>query len=164
MALLVRMINRNKWPQNGDDEVFEIPSDAITNCLKSTRNTLSVWKIEMEDDLDEAVLALVANFQHLESIDVIVLDGEDLVKANVKCEKTKGITPVKDLEDTHFDLCDLNYFSVGLVAEHIAKRIKCDKIKRYNQGALKRILKAAIAANRLKLEDLTESVAKKIGV
>jgi hypothetical protein len=162
MALLVRKINRNKWPQDGDEEVFEINCDAITNCLKSTKNTLSVWKIETENDLDEAVLALAANFQHLESIDVIVLDGEDLVKANVKCEQTKGITPVKDLENTHFDLCELNYFSVGLVAEHIAKRIKCDKIKRYNEGALKRILKGAIESNRIKLEDLNESVAKKI--
>lgn len=162
MELVVRKINRNRWPQNNEDNVFEIASDAITNCLKSSKNTLSVWEIDDENKLDEAVLALSANFQHLESIDVIILDGKDLIKANVNFRHTKGITPVKDLEHKHIDLCDLNYFSIGIIAEHIAQRIVCNKIKRYNVSDLKRIIKDAIATNRLRIEDLNESVAKKL--
>jgi len=162
MGLLVRKINRGKWPKVDNNDVFEISSDAITSCLRSTKNTLSVWEINSENDLDEAVLALVANFQRLESIDVVLLDGQDLIKANVKCIQTKGITPVKDLEDTHYDLSELDYFRVGLIAEHISKRIFLKKIKRYTITDLKRILVKAIDENRLSLEDLNESVRKKI--
>tara|TARA_R110002033_G_scaffold40631_3_gene81046 strand:- start:134 stop:625 length:492 start_codon:yes stop_codon:yes gene_type:complete len=162
MGLLVRKINRSKWPNSDNTDVFEISSDAITSCLRSTRNTLSVWKIDSEKDLDEAVLALAASFQRLESIDVVLLEGQDLVKANINCIQTKGITLVKDLEQTHYDLSELNYFKVGLVAEHIAQRIYLKKIKRYTVTDLKRVLNKAIEDNRLKMEDLNESVRKKI--
>lgn len=162
MGLLVRKINRNKWPNSNNINVFDICSDAITSCLRSSKNTLSVWKITTEQDLDEAVLALASNFQRLESIDVVLLDGQDLVKASVSIEQTKGITPVKDLEKTHFDLSELNYYKIGLVAEHIAQRIYFKKIKRYTITDLKNILKEAINNNRLSMDDLNESVRKKI--
>jgi len=162
MGLLVRKINRGKWPNIDKYDVFNISSDAITSCLRSSKNTLSVWKIDTENHLDEAVLALAANFQRLESIDVVLLDNHDLIKGNINCVQTKGITLVKDLEDTHYDLSELNYYSVGLIAEHITQRIFLKKIKRYTITDLKKIIKKAIDENRLRIEDLNESVRKRI--
>lgn len=162
MPLLVRKINRNKWPTDGDADVFKINSDAITNCLKSSKGTISVWKINEEKELDEAVLALASNFQHLEAIDVVMLDCEEIKQLNIAHEQTKGVTQVMDLEDRHFDLSNLNYYSIGLLAEHIAKRINQNKVKRYTIGNLKLILTTAIKAGRLSMSDLAESIAGKL--
>jgi hypothetical protein len=159
MQLLVRKINRSKW-NNADEDIFKLSSDAITSCLRSSRNTLSVWKIESESDLDEAVLALISNFQKLESIDIVTLDGDYLIKAMVEQEQTEGITPISDLVDSHYDLKNLNYYKIGIVAEHIIQRIKLNKVKRYTINELKRILKKAIEQHRLKIEDLHVSVAE----
>jgi len=161
MQLLVRKINRSKW-NNADNDVFKLASDAITSCLRTTRNTLSVWRIETENDLDDAVLAIASNFQKLETIDVVTLDGEYLVKVNVEHEQTDGITPVSDLVHNHFDLKNLNYYKIGLVAEHIIQRIQFNKIKRYTKKELESILKNAINQNRLRIEDLHESVVELI--
>ncbi|OGS70993.1 MAG: hypothetical protein A3F91_11240 [Flavobacteria bacterium RIFCSPLOWO2_12_FULL_35_11] len=163
MLLLVRKINRNKWPdKNSNQDVFDVELDAITNCLKSSKNTLSVWEINTENDLDEAVLALVSNFQHLEAIDVIIINGSELIKDNVMCVQTKGITPVKDLENSHYDLSELNFYTAGLIAEHIVKRIKIEKLKRYTIYDLKQILLKAISNKRVLKEDLSESLANKL--
>ena len=161
MGLLVRKINRSKWPQDDEKNVFKVASDAITICLKSCGNTLSVWEIDNEQNLDEAVLALASGFQHLESIDVVMLES-DRLQAEIKSKQTKGQTPVKDLENTHFDLIDLNYYTIGLVAEHIIEKLRQKKIKRYTISDLKKILNTAIATGRLKREDLNASVANKL--
>ena len=161
MQFLVRQIQKGNWI-NVDDNIFKLPSDVLTSALKTQKNTLSVWQINSESDLDEAVLAIVANFKVLEAIDVVILDGVYLLKANVEQEQTSGITPVSDLKNSHFDLKNLDYYTLGLVAEHIIHRVKLNKIKRYSIKDLKTILKKAISENRLKLEDLKESVAELI--
>lgn len=161
MQLLVRKINRSKW-NNAEDDVFKLSSDAITSCLRTSRKTLSVWKINSENELDEAVLALASNFQKLESIDVVILDGNYLLEVTVEQEQTDGVTPVPDLVQNHIDLKDLNYYKVGLIAEHIIDRIKQKKIKRYTITELKDILKKAIEQKRLKIEHLNNSVAKMV--
>ena len=142
MGLLVRKINRSKWPQEDEKNVFKVASDAITICLKSCGNTLSVWEIDNEQNLDEAVLALASGFQHLESIDVVMLES-DRLQAEIKSKQTKGQTPVKDLE-------------------HIIEKLRQKKIKRYTISDLKKILNTAIATGRLKREDLNASVANKL--
>src|SRR6056297_3423172 len=109
MLLLVRKINRNKWPKNGENEVFELSSDAITGCLRSSRNTISVWKIESEDDLEEATLALAAAGKRLDTFDVVILNGDKLSDLEIQMEQTDGRTVVSDLVNNHFDLKSLNY-------------------------------------------------------
>jgi len=158
MPILVRKINRSKW-NNAPDDVFGLASDAITGCLRSQKNSLSVWKIETEDDLEEVVLALVANFETLETIDVVTLDGEYLIRVNIEREETEGNTPISEVDAQHFDLVNLNYFKIGLVAEHIIERIKLNKVKRYTKAELKTLLKRAIELQRIEIEDLNESVA-----
>ena len=158
MQLLVRKINRSKW-NNADDNIFNLSSDAITSCLRTSSKTLSVWKISTEEDLNEAVLAIVSNFQKLEAIDVVILDGEYLIKATIEQEQTNGITPVSDLVESHIDLKNLNYYKIGLVSEHIVQRIKSNKVKRYTIAELKDLIRNAIEQDRLKIEDLNESIA-----
>jgi hypothetical protein len=161
MQFLVRQIQKGNWV-NVDDNIFKLSSDVLTSALKTQKDTLSVWQINSENDLDEAVLAIVSNFKVLESIDVVILDGVYLLKANVEQEQTNGRTPVTDLINSHYDLKKLDYYTLGLVAEHIIQRVKINKIKRYSIKDLKTILKKAISDNRLKLEDLKESVAELI--
>lgn len=159
MPILVRKINRSKW-SDAPDDVFGVSSDAITSCLRSQNNSLSVWKIASEEDLDEVVLALVANFQRLETIDVVILDGEYLIRVNVEREECEGNTPISEVDAQHFDLVNLNYFKIGLVAEHIIERIKLNKVRRYTKVELKTLLKKAIELQRIGIEDLNESVAE----
>ena len=60
MSLLVRKINRAKWLQTDIAHGDDISADAITNCMKTTSNRLSVWEVESEARIEEAALAIAS--------------------------------------------------------------------------------------------------------
>jgi len=162
MSLLVRKINKAKWFQINLDQEDDVSADAVTNCLKTTKNTLSVWQIANEDDLDKAVLALVSNQDHLETIDVVILDEASVNNYGIKIIASPGETSIQDLIDSHRDLSELTYSKIGIIKDHIVERIRNDHIKRYTRSDLKKIINAAIEKGILALDDLKESVRKKI--
>jgi hypothetical protein len=160
MCLFVRKIDRSKWLQNDIRQGERVSADAITHCMKTQNNTLSVWQIEADDNVDEAVLAIVAGHQHLESIDVITLTPAYLAQAGIEYTASKGRTPVTDLAETHINLIQLTYEKLGVIAYHVVDRIVQERIVRYTKGTQKEMLKQAIHQGRLSLEDLNENVRK----
>ncbi len=162
MPLLIRKINKAKWYQIDIENDDDVSADAITNCLKTTKNTLSVWRIESEDDLDQAVLALVANQDHLDTIDVVILEESSLINYKLNIVASPGDTPVESLIDAHRDIANLTFTNLGLVKNHIVERIRKQKLKRYTIGSLKKLLESAIANGLLAKEDLKDSVQKKL--
>lgn len=162
MPLLVRKINMAKWMQNdilgGDD----VSADAITNCIRTNQNALSTWQVNNEDEVTEAVLAIVASHQHLDAIDVVFIDPAYLEMTGINLKSTPGDTPVKELVNNHIDVSDLTYHSLGVIAKNIVQAIKEDKKKRITKGEIKRILNKAIELGRLTENDLHDSVRAKL--
>jgi len=162
MSYLVRKINKAKWYQIDIENDNNVSGDAITNCLKTNKNTLSVWKIETEDDLDQAILALVANQDHLDTIDIVILEESSLLEYNLNIVASPGDTPVESLKNAHRDISELTFTKLGEVKDHIVERIRNQKLKRYTVGSLKKLLKKSIEQGLLKKDDLKESVQQKI--
>jgi hypothetical protein len=76
VGYFVRKIETAKWKQNDICHGEDISADAVTISLKTTGNCLSVWKIEKECDIQDAVLAIVSNSQHFDTIDIVMLDDK----------------------------------------------------------------------------------------
>lgn len=161
MSLLIRKINRNKWLQV-DNPPDDISADAITGCMRTQRNTLSVWEVPDENKIDEAVLAIVSAGDHLETVDVVQIDREYLGENEIDCIQTKGRTLVEDLADTHIDLSNLAYKELGIIAYHIADKFRQGKVERYTAGRIKGLLKDAIQKKRLEITDLGDSISEKL--
>lgn len=161
MSLLIRKINRNRWLQVAKAP-DDISADAITGCMRTQRNTLSVWEVPDENKIDDAVLAIASAGHHLETIDVVQIDREHLEENKIDCIQTSGHTPVSDLVDTHIDLSNLAYKELGIIAYHIADRFRQDKVKRYRERQIKEILRTAIQKQRLDTENLSESIRRKL--
>ena len=161
MSLLVRKINKAKWMQNDIRSAEDVSADAITNDLKTQGNTLSAWQVA-EETIADAVLAIVASHQQLDTIDVVFLDPSSLESNGIMLQSTLGNTPVKNLIDQHIDICDLTYRTLGTVAEQIALALKEGKVVRYTKGKIKNLLKDAIDQGRLQMNDLNESLRKRL--
>jgi hypothetical protein len=161
MSLLIRKIKKSKWLQD-DDVPNDVPADAITGCMRTQHNTLSVWEVPDESKIDEAVLAIVSAADRLETIDVVQIDREHLEQNEIDCKQIPGRTEVKDLADTHIDLSNLAYKELGIIACHIADKFRQDKVKRYRERRIKEILRTAIQKQRLEIENLSESIRKKL--
>jgi hypothetical protein len=162
MSLLIRKINKAKWFQIDILNDSDVSADAITNCLKTSKNTLSVWNIQEESDLDNAILAIVATQDHLDTIDIVILEHTSLIEYNIKIVASPGDTPIKTLIDTHRDLEGLTFSKLGIVKDYIVERIRKDKLKRYTVASLKKLLKSAIENGLIKREDLKETMREKI--
>ena len=162
MSLLIRKIDKGRWLQNDIVNGEDVSADAITNCLKTSGNTVSTWRIGNEAQIDDAVLAIVSAHQHLDAIDVVWISQDQLSEYGIIMQDTPGLTPVVDLVDNHVDIAKLTYKALGTVAHCIVKSFSDKNVKRYTRGSLKKLLRTAIESGRLDAERIASSVADKL--
>ena len=162
MSLQVRKINRAKWLGADIVNGAKIPADAITNCLRTQQNNLSVWRIKSEDEIENAVLAICSGQPYLETFDIVILNSEYLKQNGIKFMATEGITALKMPKDMHFDMVELTYEKIGIIAYHIVEKFKEQKVLRYRKKELKDILNNAINEKRLEIDILSERIKNEL--
>lgn len=161
MPIYIRKISRAKW-QKGHSE-GSIPSDAnadaITGCTRTSDNTLSLWKIDEENMVNEAVLALATSLQRLDGFDVLLMD-DNQIEGVFKLEQTSGNTPIEDLKDKHYDILELKHSSLGTISDVIINQLNKNRVLKFSRSQVKALINTAIKDNRLSKEQLnTELVA-----
>lgn len=165
MSYLIRRINRPKWPdfesKVGEDQKSnwfnlrfwisgpEVQADAITGCLKTTKNTLSVWNVEeiSEKELKNIALALITGSMQLKisAMHVVAIEEEKFIKKGIEVVASDGDTIVNDLVKRHKDLSNLTYRKLGIVKEVVVDSIKRNKVRLFTKQELKTILLEGIA-------------------
>ena len=148
MSLLARKINRNNWNLEATT-VSDLSADAITQCMKTIDNSMSTYEIASEAEIDQAFLAIAANFSELETFDILLLDKQCIIDKGLTCEQNSGNTPVQNLVNTHWDIINLNYGNLGTCAWYMLERFKLQKVVRRTKLELKQIIKKAINDNIL---------------
>ena len=148
MPWLARKIDRANWDPPSDGS---FDADAITGCLRTNDNSMSVWRVASETDLDDVALALIAvNGRDMaESIDIVTISEEYITEQSVKKSPAEGNTLVEDMAGKHVDLTHLSYLNLGCIAEHIRERIAKSACRRYDKVGQLALLRKAIDANRL---------------
>jgi hypothetical protein len=162
MSLVVRKIEYIKWTQRRILEGEQPSADAITNCMKTNRNRLSVWSIDDEGELEDAVIAIVSVGTHLDTIDVLTIDKSLIEQKNLVLEKSSNPTPYFNFEERHCDVVNLDYASLGYMAEIIIESIRQDRRKRFTEPQLKRIMTIAVETGKVEFDELEPDIKKKI--
>ena len=139
MPFLVRKITKSKWLQY--DLSFREPSaDAITNCLKTSCNTISTWEILSHEDLDYAVLAIVSSFERLETIDVVHIEKSRFESNGLELNYTEGDTIYTDFKNNHIDVINLSYNTLGPLSQLIIDELINENIFRRTFKQLKNLI------------------------
>lgn len=148
MPLLVRRISRAKWESIEDNDVC---ADAITSCLKTNHNDLSVWKISSIAELNEAILALITGNKQtqLSTLHYVLIDESLLLEKNLSLRNSPGNTVVPELVDRHCDIENLTYKKLGEVKDLIIESIKTENVGFVTKMQLKSILSEAISNGRI---------------
>lgn len=162
MTLIVRKIDYNKWMQSDILKGNHPSADAITNCMRTSRNTLSVWSLKDSTELEEAVLAIASQFDHLDAADFLIIETLLLEEKNLVLKRTPGQTPYSTFVNNHRDVVNLDYQSLGSMAEVIVESIRRLHNERFTSGQLKKILQKGIDEGKIKPDSLKESVRKKL--
>ncbi len=160
---LVRKVTRAKWERTEQLDDDEIPADAVTADLRTTNNALSLWSCAdpTGEQLNDAILALVAGSERVDKIDVVWIKRQAFVDA-VEVQESQGRTPVADLVDRHRDAVRLDYGRLGLFAKQIVAALKDDRVKRLTKKKVAQLIASAVKANRLNLDALEDRVKAEV--
>ena len=159
MTMLARKISRGKWATKEYLPKNSVRADAVTD-LKTTNDALSMWRCENDQDVDEVFLALATGTQNkgLDTMDVVVIPQKELEKAGLVSDARDGDTAVSDLKPRHVDLVRLDLEQLGQIAHMLADRVNRDEVCRRTEGQIKRLVRDAVSAGRLRLDDLSKEL------
>ena len=164
-SVFFRKITKAKWNnQLHSDAKFHniISADAVTSCLRTSSNQLSVWKVA---NIADAILALAVVADTIVSIDIVSIEEAFFnSKSLIVQQSIAESNPVIDLRECHYNIEELNYDSLGIVSKELASNISNNKdyIVRYTVKQIKQIIKDALDAKRVALSDLKPELKEKI--
>ena len=143
----------------------EIPADAVTIDLKTQGNTLSFWRspTNTNSDLDEAALAIAANRERAERLQIVFIDLDEIQTDEQVLKDIAGETPVAELKPLHVDVCELDYVRLGRVARRVADALDAERSRTYTKRSVARLVATAVEQGRLELEDLKCKLRGEVG-
>lgn len=163
MAMLIRRITLSKWMDfiTHESGLTDVGGDAVTGCLKTSRNALSVWKIHNDGEIDDAILALITGAQQekLSKINFVLINETELNKYGFSLSEMPGDTAVTDLVNSHFNITGITYSKLGIIKDIIHKHIQPENQRTVKQ--LQEILKYALDRKRINIGGLSTKYIEK---
>ncbi|HIF5510692.1 TPA: hypothetical protein ACX3C4_000429 [Pasteurella multocida] len=182
MSFLIRKITKSKWKNSNDPqgceelEISKLSSDAITSCLRTSKNALSFWEVsdiskesnlENNIDLKNVILALLTSSksEDISTLDIVFFEkNEELLKENgISLDKTDGDTIDDNLKSFHIDLCNLNHKNLTFIANTMCTCLNEEYHIRFTKNSLKELLKSHLQANMGLMPKLTPKLREKLG-
>ena len=155
VPFLVRKVMRSsnvnvllEWSKN---DLVNISSDVTTNEFRTQDSTLSFWLIDSLDDLDKAALAISLGGQKIEDLKLIVIESAKL-EDHFRLEKTPGVSLATHLLDMHRDVSGITHGSLNILLNVYKESVDNDRCYRYKTSNLKKIIKNALIADQIDIE------------
>ena len=134
------------------------PGDAIAD-LKTDQNGLSVW---FTPDLDDkniypVIAAIAINRDTIQKVTYVVLDEKRLQSLGIEHKQISGIAPGivdEDILNRHFDLIDIDYKRLGLLADYIQELITNKAGKTINDKQLEEYINQMIENDQINVDNL----------
>lgn len=170
MAYYVRKISRSKWQENqlstnekkAHEEVKSVKADAITNCIKTTGNKLSVWKVEEKSNSIEDIVPLIIGFDRPDTCDIIYISDETFLEEGISLEQSfeDANIPLDDLKKYHYNAIVKDYEGLGKFAKIVLKSL--NNHKRFKGKEVKKKLKEMLNNHEIEKAMISEKLYEKI--
>ena len=146
MAYYVRKIARSKWQEThlssneaqAREEVKRVKADAITNCIKTSDNKLSLWRVDDKKDSIDDIVPLIIGFERPDTCDVVYISEEVFSEEQITLEQSSddANTPIEELKQYHYNAIVKDYEGLGKFAKVVLKSL--DNHKRFKGRKSKR--------------------------
>lgn len=175
MGVCVRKISKSKWP---DEEVLDkqtdeailplLKADALTSCLRTSQDELSLWTVENtnEEEIEKAILALITNsrLERLDRIQVVYFDEDNVKQLGLTLKKSPGDTVISTYTNLHQDMIELNFEKMGKVSALITSALRDKRIKSIMKKKLTALLTRAIESGLVEQKKLHMLLQHKLGL
>ena len=170
MAYYIRKISRSKWQENplsfdkvkAEKEVKNVAADAITNCIKTTGNKLSLWKVERKSELIEDIIPLIVGFERPDTCDIVYISEEVFLQEGISLEQSSmdASTPIEDLKQYHYNAIINDYEGLGKFAKVVLKSL--NSYKRFKGKEVKMKLKEMLNNHEIDKEMISDKLYEKL--
>lgn len=170
MSYYIRKIARSKWQENqlstnevdAINEVKNVKADAITNCIKTTGNKLSLWKVDEKRDVIEDIVPLIVGFERPDTCDIIYISDEVFKEEDIELEQSPedANTPIEELKQYHYNAIVGNYEGLGKFAKIVLRSL--GNYKRFKGKEVKDKLKDMLNSHEIEKEMISEKLYDKI--
>lgn len=170
MAYYIRKISRSKWQEHqlSDDvvqaeyEVKRVKADAITNCIKTTGNKLSLWKIEEKTNSIDDIIPLIVGFERPDTCDIIYISEETLFEEGISLEQSENDAnvPLEKMKKYHYNAVVGDYEGLGKFAKVVLKSL--NNHKRFKGKEVKEKLREMLGHHEIEKEMISEKLYEKI--
>lgn len=170
MAYYVRKISRSKWQESqlstdevkALEEVRSVKADAITNCIKTTGNKLSLWKVDEKRDVIEDIIPLILGFERPDTFDIIYISDEVFLQEGILLEQSSedANVPIESLKKYHYNAVVKDYEGLGKFAKVVLKSL--NNYKRFKGKEVKIKLKEMLINHEIEKEMISDKLYEKI--
>ena len=170
MAYYVRKIARSKWQEThlssneaqAREEVKRVKADAITNCIKTSDNKLSLWRVDDKKDSIDDIVPLIIGFERPDTCDVVYISEEVFSEEQITLEQSSddANTPIEELKQYHYNAIVKDYEGLGKFAKVVLKSL--DNHKRFKGREVKTKLKDMMNNHEIEREMISEKLYEKL--
>ncbi len=170
MAYYVRKISRSKWQENqlstdkvkALEEVRSVKADAITNCIKTTGNKLSLWRIDEKRCVIEDIIPLILGFERPDTCDVIYISEEIFLQEGISLEQSSedANVPIESLKKYHYNAIIKDYEGLGKFAKIVLESL--NNFKRFKGKEVKTKLKEMLDNHEIEKDMISDKLYQKI--
>lgn len=158
MDFIARKFARSKW------ESDVIRADAVTGCLRTYRDTLSVWEADDTDiSISEVALALASNMDRIDTFHIILISKQELQVNGLNLSSTPGNIPINDetLINRHQDIVSLDLSLLSAISHIFHSKVASDEgCYRISKQKIINLLCEAVCEGKLDLASLPERQEK----
>lgn len=170
MAYYVRKISRSKWQENplsADEEkalqeVKRVAADAVTNCIRTTGNKLSLWRVEERKDSIDDIIPLIVGFDRPDTCDIIYISEDVFLQEGIAIEQSSqdANTPIEELKKYHYNAIVDDYEGLGKFARVVLRSL--GNHKRFKGKEVKTKLREMLDNQQINQEMISDKLYEKI--
>lgn len=169
MALYIRKFTRSKWTKNLNIEKNQYSADAITGCIRTQGETLSVWRTDNDDLTSEynkkIIAALATSMDNPTAMDILMFDDDGLKEHDLQIVQEDSDSIVYEVNSSHYNISCLNYEKLGDVSDYIVSLLNAEKVpERIGLGKIKEIVNEMIQAGFISSKSLNVKWKKALNI
>lgn len=143
-------------------EIKSVAADAITNCIKTTGNKLSLWMIEEKRDSVDDIIPLIIGFERPDTCVIIYISDEMFSEEGIILEQSPedANTPIEELKKYHYNAIINDYEGLGKFAKVVLKSL--NNHKRFKGKEVKTKLREMLDNHEIDKEMISDKLYEKI--
>jgi len=137
----------------------------VISDLRTQSNTLSVWRADSPEDINDAIVAMSLNRTDVSKMIALLLDEKDLSAMQIVfSDAIPGKAPgaVESIKNKHRDLLEIDYKRLGVLSDYMMKVVH-DKDKRVEitKPNLKKLLIQYKEGNKIIPDEMNDELREK---